>query len=588
MEVKLSDIVADFIVELGVKHVFVLQGGAVAHLIDSIAKKQELSYIAMQHEQSSAMAADSYSRVFGIGVAIATSGPGATNLITGIANAYYDSIPVLYITGNVASFRQSEKFNVRQYGFQENNIVDMVKSITKYAKRLEKPEDILLELNQAIHIATKDRKGPVLIDIPDDFQRVNLSKTAIYKDVNKLNMIKIPDIEGEIITIYEMIQNSKRPVLVFGAGVELSGALYLAKKLSRMLNIPVLHTWALKGLYDFHDKLNFGSFGTNSNRSGNFIVQNADLIIAIGTRLDTHATGSINTFAREAKIILNDIDIYEIDKFKILKKNIELSICADAKFVLQSMIDNFNDFEIPNFVEWIEWCSQKKKLFYPKIQGDFSGVNPYELLQYISRNIKKVKYITADTGANLAYVMCAYEEIEGQKFITAFNNTPMGYSLPAAIGVSFWTDKNEIIFCFAGDGGLQMNIQELATVSKHKLPIKIFVFNNYGHAMIKQTQDDWFDSKYEASSIRNGIPSINFCAIAEAYGIKNVKIQSNEDTLMLDEILKNDEPCLIEVVLDESLKVYPMLKYGKPIEDSNPLLGRDVLKENMIIKIYEE
>lgn len=590
MEIKLSNYVAKFIKEQGTKYVFVLQGGAVAHLIDSIATQEDLEYVVVQHEQSAAMAADSYSRIQNLGVAFATSGPGATNLITGIACAYYDSIPVLYITGNVASFRQSEKFNVRQYGFQENNIVDMVKSITKYAVRIEKPQDIIEELEKAVEIARMGRQGPVLIDIPDDFQRVIID-TAIKKN-NMASPLKIDEnlnfTNEKILSVYNLLKDAKRPVLVLGAGIISSKSLVKAKELVKTLNIPILHTWALKGIFNYFDAFNFGSFGTNSNRSGNFIVQNADLIIAIGTRLDTHATGKIESFAREAKIILNDIDHCEIEKFKLLNREIDLELCGDASSFLEMMLKLSQESKIPVYDDWIKWCQIRKNNFLPRIDEKIEKVNPFSFLSYISNITNKIKIITVDTGASLAYVMCAYEEREDQKFITAFNNTPMGYSLPAAIGASFATDKKEQILCFSGDGGFQMNIQELATIAYYKLPIKIIIFNNYGHAMIKQTQDDWLDSRLEASSSKKGIPSISFSKIAEAYGIQSVTIDTMDKINLVDGCFLNDEPCLIEVILDESLRVMPMLKYGYPIEDSNPLLSREILKQNMIIDLYKE
>lgn len=574
---KLSDFVIDFLSQLGVKHIFVIQGGAVAHLIDSIAKNKNIEYITCQHEQACAMAADGYSRTGNsIGVAIATSGPGATNLITGIANAYYDSIPVLFITGNVASFRQSDKMGVRQYGFQETDIVSITKSITKYSIRLENPLDIKYELTKALDIAHDKRKGPVLIDIPDDFQRVlinpqelkTFSKELLKNEIN-VNMEKIE----------ELLKKSQRPVFVFGNGVLSSNTVSLAKQISNKFNIPSLFSWPLKGMFSYNDKLNFGSFGTNSLRSGNFIIQNSDLIIAIGHRLDTHATGNISSFAREAKIILNDVDQFELNKFDSLGKMIDIQVCMDCKDFLEQLFKldyKFND----DF--WLNYCTKLKNKYYDvKIKS--KNISPKYFFEKLSEKATKDTIFVGDTGANLVYLFNGIKEKFGQKFISAFNNTPMGFSIAASIGIAL-ANKNKKIICCIGDGGLQMNIQELATIAYYKLPIIIFVFNNSGHGMIKQTQDDWLKSSYEASSSKKGIPKLNFKNISKAYGLKSFRLKNNSNIKSFLNDLLFEEPILVELIIDEKLRIDPMLQYGRPIEDMNPLLPRDEFNNRMIIK----
>ena len=581
--IKLSEYVVEFLVALNIKHVFVIQGGSVAQLIDSIAKHNNINYITCQHEQACAMAADAYSRTSNtIGVAVATSGPGATNLITGIANAYYDSIPVLYITGNVASFRQSNDMGIRQYGFQETNIVDITKPITKYSVNLKKPDDIKYELEKALFEARDGRKGPVLLDIPDDFQRVLLDEEKLKSFIpRKEDQKETKNINFSM--IQTLLDNSQRPILVYGSGIISADAISTARALSKKINIPTLYSWPLKGIFNYDDELNFGSFGTNSPRSGNFIIQNSDLILSIGNRLDTHATGVLKDFAREAKIITIDIDNNELEKFQKFGKHIDMKICADAKDFIRGLDENIN-YKCNN-KNWHDYCKKVKHNYkYTNVKEKNSSlVSPEYFLDKLSQITPKETVFIGDTGANLVYLFNGLKEKLGQKFLSAFNNTPMGFALPASIG-SALANKNKRIICCSGDGGLQMNIQELATIAYYKLPITIFVFNNSGHGMIKQTQDDWFESKYNASSHENGIPKLIFADIANAYKIKSIKITNNEQIESCLSTITFNQPMLVELILDEKLRINPMLQFGRPLEDMNPLLDRKDFFKDMIIE----
>lgn len=526
------------------------------------------------------MAADAYSRTSdSIGVAIATSGPGATNLITGIANAFYDSIPVLYITGNVASFRESTGMGIRQYGFQETNIVDIVKPITKYSVHLTSSMDIKYELEKAFFQANDGRKGPVLVDIPDDFQREEIDVKKLRGYIHNYDAKKPPQIP--LAKLDEYLRSSKRPVFVFGSGVIASKSLELAREITNKFNIPSLYSWPLKGIFNYEDKLNFGSFGTNALRSGNFIIQNSDLIISVGNRLDTHATGALKDFAREARIIVVDIDNGELEKFNTFGKNIDLALCMDAKYFLTELSEHVDYYcEHSN---WLEYCSDLKDKYYKDIFEETSQVSPGYFFERLSDCTSKNTIFIGDTGANLVYLFNGLKEKIGQKFISAFNNTPMGFALPASVGVSLANPDKQVICC-AGDGGMQMNIQELATIAYYKLPIMIIVFNNAGHGMIKQTQDDWFESRYCASSHEDGIPRLNFKDIAQAYGIESTRLSENEAIEKLFANTPKDKPFLVELLLDEKLRINPMLQFGRPLEDMNPLLKRKEFFDNMIIK----
>jgi acetolactate synthase-1/2/3 large subunit len=589
---KLSDVIAQFLVEQGITHAFAISGGASLHLIHSIAQTEGITYICPQHEQGCAFAADGYARVTGnMGCAIATSGPGATNLITGISSSYYDSVPVLFLTGQVASFRSKQDTGVRQMGFQETDIVDICRSITKYAVLVQDPYKILYELEKAIHIAKSGRQGPVLIDIPDDFQRMDIdpSKLLHYRSDEQNKESGYIDLEI-IQNCLSAIKNSSRPVLIFGWGVHLSKSENLARELATYLGVPVVMTWAALDIMPFEDPLTVGGFGTHGTRFANFAVQNADLIIAVGSRLDTKATGTPATsFAREAKIIMVDIDATEIKKFERLRKKVDIEVVADCRIFLQEFLAVAKKNELTNFAPWINQISKWKQK-YPQCLPEYEiqkQVNPYWMMKKLSEALDSKDVIFSDTGCAIAWLMQGMEFKKGQKFFHAFNNTPMGYALPAAIGACFALPGHRVI-CVAGDGGLQMSIQELATAAYHHVPIKIILLNNRGHGMVRQTQQMWLDGNLFATSPEGGLPTPDLVAIAIAYGFTVTTLEQNTDIpAKLKQLLESDGPALLHVELDPDAQVTPQVKFGRPNEDSTPLLERNEFISNMIVKPME-
>ncbi len=479
---KLSDYVASFLAELGIKHVFVIIGGASAHLIDSIAKTPGIEYICPQHEQAGAMAADAYARVTGkLGVAIATSGPGATNMLTGVCCSFYDSIPTLYITGQVSTFRSKGNAGIRQLGFQETDVTAIFKPITKYAVKINNPQDIRYELEKAVHIAYSGRPGPVLMDIPDNLQRIEVQPKLLKSYVPKDDKNNSHALDSQVVKCIDLLRQAKRPVVILGWGVHLSGAEKEALKFVEKSKLPVAPTWGLRYLLPaIHPQL-IGAFGTHGTRYGNFAVQNSDLILSIGARLDTRQAGSPHwTFARGAKKIVVDIDPTELKKFKKLEMGVDLEINWDAKDFLEVLNRKIIGVKLPQISAWQKKIADWKEKF-PVFRKEYfkdSDVNPYVFIKMFSDEVLTNNIIFADTGCSLAWLLQAFEFKKGQKLFSAFNNTPMGYALPASIGASFAINKKSII-CVTGDGGLQMNIQELITVVKHNLPIKIFLFNNH-------------------------------------------------------------------------------------------------------------
>lgn len=584
---KLSDYLVEFLAKEKIRYVFGITGGAIVHIFDSIGKNKKIDYVCLQHEQAAAMAADAYARVTGgLGAAMATSGPGATNLITGVACAYYDSIPAIFITGQVATFRLKKDSGVRQIGFQETDIVEMFRPITKYAVLVDDEKRIRYELEKAVYIARSGRTGPVLIDIPDNIQRMDIvpDKLEAYVPPERKHGSSVLD--KQIEKVIELIVKAKRPVIIFGSGVKLAKAGKKAIKFVKMLKFPFVLTWGALDIFD-HGGLNAGGFGTVSPRPGNFAVQNSDLIIAIGARLDTHAAGSpFSSFARKAKKIVLDIDKEETDKFKRFGMHVDICINSDALAFLEAINKRLKKVKTQNIAEWvkaIDTWKRKYPICLPEYLDQKEGVNSYVFLKVLSEESSEGDVIIADTGGNLAQTMQSYRPKAKQMLFSAFNHSPMGYSLPASIGASF-ADSRRRVICLAGDGGIQMNIQELATIAKHELPVKIFVFNNKGYGMIKQTQDDWLESRYEASSVHTGIAVPDFIKVARGYGLRAEKISSHRNMReKIRKVLKNNKSVLCDVNISEDQRIAPMLKFGRPIEDANPLLDREEFLSNMMV-----
>lgn len=576
---KLADYLAKLLREKGVGDIFCISGGASLHLIHGF-KNAGVNCVCGQHEQACAMAADGYTRAKGdIGVAVSTSGPGATNLVTGIAGAYYDSIPCLFITGQVATFRSKGDTGVRQMGFQETNIIDICKTFTKYTAQITDPSKIRLEIEKAIHVAKSGRPGPVLIDIPDDIQRAIIDEESLPSFTPP--KVKHPDISKEISLCIKEIKNSTRPVIVLGAGVKLGGATSEINRLIKKLKFPFVPTWGAADVVDNSSPYYAGTFGTHGTRAANFCVQNSDLVLSIGSRLDTKATGHpASTFARSAKKVMVDIDTSEINKFKQKEMNIDIGICSDAKYFTEKLLESLNDTEIPDVNEWLSTVSSWKKN-YSSLPDE--GYDPYSLFDSLSDLCLSKDNIVLDTGCVLAWAMQSFRCKEGQILMHDWNNTAMGWAMPAAMG-AYLANKNRTI-CISGDGSMQMNIQELATIKRYNMPIKMFVLNNDGHAMIRQTQDQWLNSEYIASSVEGGLPSIDFCSIGKSYGIDSVRYNLNEELPeKINEFLSKEGPCLCEIMVDPSYRVKTQVKFGRPIEDLEPLLPRDEFFNNMIVE----
>lgn len=586
---KLSDYVAQFLVSQGVRHTFAVIGGASVHLIDSIAKTLGIEYICPQHEQAGAMAADAYSRATGnLGVAIATSGPGATNLITGIACSYFDSVPVLYLTGQVTTFRLKGDTGVRQMGFQETEIVDMVRPITKYAVMVRDPRKIRYELEKAVHIAKSARSGPVLVDIPDDLQRMNIDVSNLEQFVPETVEKPLVTCDTDVSKVVELMRQSTRPVLIIGWGVRLAKAESEALYLVNQLGIPVLLTWPMLDMIPSNHPLAAGPFGTHGARYANYALQNSDLIISIGARLDTREAGSpYSEFGRGARKIIVDIDPAELNKFsKFGMSGIDLLINTGAGEFIRSLSRAWSQVgKVLDISSWLKKISDWT-IRYPICPSSYykeQDLNPYVFVKQLSDFSQNGDLFVLDTGCALAYMCQAFQFKKDQRLFHAFNTTPMGYGLPAAIGVSFARDRG-LVTCIAGDGGFQMNIQEMATVIRHNLPIRIFLINNKGYSMVRQTQEQWLGGRYEAVSVESGLAFPDFVKVAKAYGFITFSLSRNDDVKeCLRLIYKTDGPVFCDVEINPEHRVIPQVRFGRPLEDGEPFLERQEFFENMIV-----
>ena len=589
---NLSDYVLNFLEKKKVKKVFLLTGGAISFMVDAFSRNKKIKYISVAHEQSAAMMADAYARnKQGIGATMVTSGPGAQNLITGIACSWFDSVPIIHICGQVNKFELSSSNKstkkVRQIGFQETDIVSMVKPITKFSYQLKNSNEIRYVLEKAFYIANEGRPGPVLIDIPMNFQRekINLKRLKGFTKIKKNK--KIIRIKNDINKIKKLLLKSKRPILILGGGIRMSKSINELDKFLKKIDIPIVTTWSGLDLVDYNHKNYLGCIGVYGSRGANFAVQNSDLILNFGSRLDTRVTGGKpETFARAAKIISIDIDKYELNKKRGL--DIYLKINQDLNSFL--LILNSKSINFKHLVnkDWEKVC-QEWKLNYPNVTSSNrkikQPINPYFFFECLSEKLNKNDVIVSDTGASLTWSIQAFKIKKGQRFFSAYGNSPMGYALPGSAGAFLSNNKKKRVICITGDGGFQLNIQELQTIVSNNIPVKIFVINNNGYGIIKQFQELYLKKRYEATIPRKGVTNPDFKKIAYAYGINYSEVRNNKDIKrILTKILKSKKLEFVNVIINPNQKIVPKLQFGNPIEDMSPLISREEFKKNMHIE----
>ena len=581
---KLSDYVIDFLVSEGVTHIFEVCGGSLAHLLDSLYERKDIAAVSMHHEMAAAIAAEGYSRASGnIGVAMATSGPGATNLITGIGSCFFDSIPCLFITGQVNTYEFKFGKPTRQIGFQETDIVNIVKPITKKAELVMDENKIRYCLEEAISVAKGGRPGPVLLDIPLNIQRAIIELNSIIS-YGKKGPGAINKIENSTINkVMELIKFSFRPIILAGGGVRLSNGQDELLRFAHETGIPVVTSLMGLDVFPHDDPLFVGMIGTYGNRYANLAIANSDLVLALGTRLDTRQTGTKpETFARAAKVVHVDIDPFELNN----KINVAYPINTDAKNFLSKLNElniEYNKSRIDNWRETIRHYKDR----YPTFSMPTSdAIEPNYFMHKLSQFLPNGAIICVDVGQNQMWSAQSVEIKGTQRFLTQGGMASMGCALPMAIGASF-AQPGKPIIAIAGDGGFQLNIQELQTVYHHNLPIKIILLNNGCYGMVRQFQEQYFNSRCQSTVI--GYSNPDFQNVVSAYKIPSSKITRNDEINGAMEMLFSDnQPRFLEVNINGDFKVIPKLSVNRPVEDQEPLLSRDELRSNMLIETLPE
>ncbi len=609
MKIRLADYVAEFLINRGVTDCFSVVGGGAMHLNDALGHKKGLTVTYNHHEQACAIAAESYARLNNkIAAVCVTTGPGGTNALTGVVGGWLDSIPMFILSGQVrydTTARYTMQFTdglpLRAVGDQEYDIVKSVEPMTKYAVMVEDPNEIRYMLEKAWHLATTGRPGPVWIDIPVNFQGTTIETDNLegYNPEDDENLLP-PEVSVDTVSkIIEEIKKAKRPVLYAGNGIRLSGGYDDFRKALEKLNIPVVTYWNAVDLIENEHPLYCGRAGNMGDRPGNWAIQNADLILAIGTRISIRQVGyNFKTWAREAKVIMVDIDPAEMKKHTL---HVDMPIWADAKDFL-CKLEAFIDAPINADKIWLDACNKWKKS-YPVVlprhyEESGNGVNVYAFVDYLSSRLSENSLTAVSNGACCVVGNQCYNIQKGSRFIINSAIASMGYGLPAAIGLSISAERKPTI-CLEGDGSIMMNLQELQTIITNNLPIKIYLINNNGYHSIRLTQTNLFGehTKVGIGPESNDLSFPDFEKIAKAFGYKYYSARTNKDMMdTVNETLTEETPLFCEIFTDTQQVWEPKSSAKKlddgtlvspPLEDLAPFLPREELKEIMFIDLID-
>ena len=562
---KASDYIVSFFEQQGVNVVFGYIGGMITHLVDSLGQNKNVNYVQTYHEQTAAIAAEGYAIESGkFGVAICTSGPGVTNMMTGIADAFFGSVPVIFISGQVNTYEYKYDKPIRQQGFQEMEVVNVVKPITKYAVLLDKPEDIRYELEKAVYIATHGRKGPVVIDLPMNISRAEIEPEKLRAYVPEEEMpYTIPADE-----VRNLIEESKRPMILVGAGCNGDDVGKMLDKYLTATGIPVVTSLMGRGIIDETYSHYVGMIGSYGNRCANMAVSKADLLITLGSRMDTRQTGAMyQEFLKEGKIIHVDLDENELDNHRLENRLKVHASVADFLKALDKETINYQDY-----TSWNAWIAKLKENYsQDKEVGRFvENKAPYQLLQRMNEISNKGDVFIADVGQNQMWSAQTLKLKKGQRFVNSGGLAPMGFAMPAAIGIAFANPK-KTIYCVTGDGGFHMAIQSMLTIAQYNLNIKVVVINNAALGMITQFQHLYFNDRMYGTTKAGGFINPDLKTIAKAYGI-HYSEYTNES---LSEFEATDGPGMINYVVRGLTTVSPKLEYNKPIDKPTPQLPAD-------------
>ena len=601
MKRKVSDLIAHFLARKGMKHVFGIVGAGNAHIFDSIYREPGIEMVCVHHEQAGTMAMQTYYRTCGsITASIVTTGAGSTNAITGVVSAWADSIPGLVISGNEHSKYIRPDNHARMYGVQGYDSTFMVSNVTKYAPRVMDPKMILYELEKAYFIAGSRRPGPCWVDVPMNIQSSTVEESELVQFDPAELVRKSPADDAKLAAdarqVYADLKAAKRPVLWLGHGVRMAGAEPLVPKLLAQLPAAYLATWAVIDMIDPEHPLLFGRAGVYGQRCANLVLQNADYLLTLGTRLAIQQVGyDITELARGAKMAVVDIDPGELEKYP---GRFNHSICGDAKDFITHLLHFCNEEPLARPEDWLGRCESYRKRF-PWIEEEHKDaggfINSYAFMERLHAYLKPDQVIVTDMGTALLSGHQILRPKKGQRMMTSMGLGEMGYGLPGAIGASFARNRGEVL-CLNCDGGMMMNLQELQTVAHHQLPIKLIIFNNDGYLMIKHTQKAIAAGRFSGTDKESGVSCPDFSKVAQAFDIPAWQVRTwAEFDRVIPELQRHSGPAVCEVFMHPQQLFAPKLSLATqedgtlvspPLEDLSPLLPRKVLGDAMLVGMH--
>lgn len=587
---KISDYIMQYLTELGIDKVFYMTGGGAMHLNDSLGRNEKLEGVCMLHEQGASIAAEAYARIReGYGACLVTSGPGATNALTGLVGAYIDSIPVIFLSGQVKRADLTGSQGIRQFGIQEVNILSMVQNYTKYAVQIQNPEDVRYELEKAAAIAVNGRPGPVWIDIPLDIQAGQVDYDSL-RAFDKKELPEYPVSEDDVTKTIALLNKAERPVILLGHGIRLGHAVDEARELYNMLGVPVLTSWNGVDLIEEDHPLYYGRPGAVGHRAANFIQQTADFVLTIGSRLNLLSTGyNYESFLEKANHVMVDIDRHEMEKKSV---HPQLKVVCDAKSFIEAMLRRKEEIQQVDRSAWLTRCQAfrtKYPVFIPEQAARDGYVSSYHLIGEVSKQMTPEDiYQFTSSGTTVDIAMKTFQIKWGQRAFLTKGLAAMGYDIPACVG-SCIASGNRRTVCVTGDGSVAMNMQELEVIKRRNLPVKIFVADNQGYSMIYGSQNGNFKGHLTGCTKESGLTLPDMKAVAEAFGICGMHIEDETNLeQQVKQVLEYDGPVICTFKADIQQKIVPrqtnyMREDGqmasRPLEDMSPLLDRQELEE---------